>query len=272
MEFTTRFEERYEQYKTNRNDALNRCFRRLAIWAVLLIPAIALGVWIYEDWVSWSFSESLEFIGSMLIMVITVVMALWPLTVVQTYKATVARLNREMSLGLMEASLKETFGDYVQGEVTYPILQSHCYSDAKVELNHRLAWLRTEDPLLIHRARITNGGTGEDEAIYFNGWAVSVPAGDRWKDMDRNKAEKMLRKAWKDTFAYKIAENPRFSLDEIDGRLWLTVGFHGLKLGEKDVSTGDLSAWFQESRENVRLFERAVALARTITPESCSKK
>lgn len=272
METTARYEEKYEQYKASRKEALGRSFRRIGIWAAFLIPGIPIGVWIYEEMVYWSSGETMEFIGCILLLFLIDFGALWPVAVVQSHKSTVARLNREMSLVLMADSLQKTFGIFTQGEVTYTVLQSHCQSDAKVEHNYRFAWLLTKEPLLIHRARITNGGTGEDEEVYFDGWALSVPAAQKWKNADRAKAEKGLRKAWRDTFFQRIAENPEFSLDMIEGKLWLTVGFHWLKLGEKDVPTDDLARWYQVCQEDVQLLKRAHTILCSVTYDSCNLK
>jgi len=269
MENVARFEEKYEAFQKNKKIAARKCVRSLVLWGILLVPAIWLGVFLYE-WVDSASSMLGMIIVSIPLLIIMGVMLLWPFESWRAYRGCANRMTYEMSLDMMENSLQERFGFFTRVQVMYPIFQSLCGNDANVEYNNRLAWLEGDAPFMIHRASIHNGEYGEDSRVYFDGTAISVAADDPfWRYEDRPSMEYKLEKVWKHTFRDEIAERPLFGLDEIGDRLWLTVGFYGLKLGEKDMEVWDLERWYQQCQKEVDLLNRALELIRSITPASC---
>ena len=59
------------------------------------------------------------------------------------------------------------------------------------------------------------------------------------------------------------------SLDELENKVWLTLGFHGLRVLEEDVPEDDLQEWYNRSQKNVQLVKHMLTLVCNITPESC---
>lgn len=217
--------------------------------------AAVLGCWIYWGLDVCSLDGVLSWLGAFLMVLIAGTMLLWLPAALSAAKGRIRSLNANMSLILMDQTLRETFGSCSAETVNDPIL-----SDGTVEYNKRFAWLEGDFPFLLHRARITNGRTGEDRMVYFDGIAISIPAAaNTHSAMDRQESGAM-EKIWGPVFREQIWNNTKFGLDEIDNKVWLTVGFYGLTLGEKDVPWEDFHQWYQQCRQDVALLQRAVEL------------
>jgi len=269
MENVARFEEKYEMFKKNKKHAAKICACSLLIWGILLLPAARLGAFLYEWGDSASGMLEMIIVGIPLLIIVGV-MLYWPIESWQAYRSHVKQMTYEMSLDMMENSFRERFGNYTKEQVQYKILQHRCGFDAKVEHNNRCAWLEGDAPFMIHWTKIHNDRQGEDYELYFDGTAISVAAEHPvWKFSDRRTLEKKMEKAWTRAFRDQVADGPVFGLDEIEGKLWLTVGFQGLRLGEKDMDVWDLQRWYQQCQNDVEFLNRALELIRSITPTSC---
>ena len=245
----------YQQYRNHRAKVKKRCAVAILSWFVALPIAAVLGYWIYWGLDVCSLGGVLSWLGAFLVVLIAGAMLLWIPAALSTAKGRIRSLDANMSLTLMDQALRESFGSYSVETVNYPIL-----ADETVEYNKRFAWLEGDSPFLLHRARITNGCTGEDRMVYFDGIAISIPAAaDTDSAMDRQESEAM-EKIWGPDFREQIWDNTKFGLDEIDNKWWMTVGFFGLTLGEKDVPWDDFYQWHQQCRQDVALLQRAVEL------------
>lgn len=245
----------YQEYRNNRDKVKKRCICTVLSWFIALPIAAVAGYWIYWGLDVWSLDSAPAWLGAFLIVIIAGTMFLWIPAALSTAKGRIRSLNLNMSMTLMDQARRETFGSYSVENVNYPIL-----ADETVEYNKCFAWLKGDSPFLLHRARITNGCTGESQMVYFDGIAISIPAAaDTYSAMDRQESEAM-EKIFGPVFREQIWDNTKFGLDEIDNKWWMTVGFLGLTLGEEDVPWDDFYQWHRQCRQDVALLQRAVEL------------
>jgi len=265
----SKYEAAYGEYMDNRRNVEKSRMRHILIWLISLPVVVPLGFWTYAKIEGMPLSDIRTWPGICLVLLIMGYVVLWIPCIVNITKGRIRQLNFDMSLKLMKQVLQEEFGEFQEEKAAYTVLQHNCCGDAVVEHNQCLAWRKGDMPFLIHRARITNGQSGEDAETYFDGMAVSVPAeGDLWKN--RREANRALEQVWLPRLADQIEGKPMLSLDELENNVWLTLGFHGLHVLEKEVAEDNLQEWYTRSQENVQLLKHMLTLVRNITPETCT--
>lgn len=242
--------------------------RSILAWLISLPIIVPLGFWAYAEIEGMPLSDIRTWLGMCMVILIMGYAVLWIPCVVYVAKGQIRQLNFDMSLKLMEQALQEEFGEFQEEKVAYTVLQNKCCEDAVVEHNQCLAWRNGDISFLLHRARITNGQSGEDAETYFDGMAVSIPAEDDfWKN--HREANRVLEQVCLPRLTDQTEGKLMLSLDELENKVWLTLGFHGLRVLEEDVPEDDLQEWYNRSQKNVQLVKHMLTLVCNITPESC---
>lgn len=265
------YEASYEEYKKKRRNVDKIRMRNILVWLVLLPVVVPLGLWIYKEIEGMPLSNIFIWPGICLEGLIMGYVLLWIPCVMYETKGQVRQINFDMNLKMMKQGLQEEFGLFQEEKAEYTVLQHKCCSDAVVEHNQCLAWRNRDIPFLIHRARITNGRSGEDSETYFDGIAVSVPAEDVFRKNHRE-VNRILEQVWIPRLTNQIEGKPMLSIDEFENREWLTLGFHGLHILENDVPENNLRKWNDQSQKNIQMLKHMLTMVCNITPESCDLK
>ena len=241
MKYLRFFEEKYAEYLQARAVVENDYSRRMTRWALLMVPALFLAFGILAGLEFWG---DMGYVLGNFALVLLACFALFPpRSFAGERRSRTDRLTYELSALFMAEILEEILGSSTSGEVRYPVLQANIDSTAKVARNQRQAWLKKGEEFLVHRVRITEEDSDGDKCTRFDGTVFSVPVDPAvWGTRDNRKAYKELAGTWGEMLRID-GRKPQFSLDRIDGKLWLSAGYPRLKLGDKDIPWRDLELW-----------------------------
>lgn len=268
MKYLRFFEEKYAEYLQARAVVEGDYSRRMTKWALLMVPALFLAFGILAGLEIWG--DMGYILGNFMLMLLASFAVLTPRCIAGERRSRTERLTCELSAQFMAETLEETLGSCTIGEVRYLVMQAEVDAAAKVERNQRQAWLKKGEEFLLHRVRITEKDADDNTYTKFDGTVFSVPVDPAvWGTRDNRKAYKELAGTWGEMLRID-GRKPQFSLDRIDGKLWLSAGYPRLKLGDKDIPWRDLELWqahcgkeallVKEIRDDLHRIAREVAM------------
>ena len=245
------FEEKYAEYIQARAIIEGNYSKRMIKWALLMVPALFLAFGILASMESWG--DMGYVLGNFALVLIVSFAVFPPRSFAGDRRSRIERLTYELSTQFMAEALEETLGTSTAGEVKYMVMQAEVDSTGKVARNQRQAWLQKGEEFLVHRVWITEKDTDNDTYTKFDGTVFSVPVDPAvWGTRDNKKAYKALAGTWGEALRID-GRKPQFSLDRIDGKLWLSIGYPWLKLGDRNIPWRDLERWQAHCDEEAKL-------------------
>lgn len=188
-----------------------------------------------------------------------VILMIWPITVQNGYHARLRWLNRGMDIEIMTGHLTEAFGAFVLSTVQGTILQMQVSTEGDL---YRLAWDGAEKPFRLYLTTLNCSDDAED-ARRFSGLAVSIPL-QQPLELEKEKRCAIAQNIQKHLKKEGNARRVLFSIDELDGRLWLTTGFQGRELRADEPLWEDVEAWQEQCRQSMPEVKTAIEEARRL--------
>ena len=262
MKQLEQFQEQYAAYQEKRTESDMRCAKNMMIWAVLLVPAFALAVWILMEMEWWS--DGGQMIGCFTLMFLATWAICMPRGVLGSHNRYVNWITFDFSAKLMAHALEDKLGSSTVEPVKYPVMQSKADATTDVARNQRQAWMKKGEEFLLHRVRLTETDSEDNTVTLFEGMVFSVRVDPlRWGCRNTKEDLKKLAATWEKEL-FINGRKPEFSLDRFEDKYWLSAGYSKLTLGEEDIPWQDLEHWYDHCRKETQVVLRVRDVLRQI--------